>query len=73
MSHYFRIVRNLHSGGSIGIGITENGKPFYCEDIKNCVTFHDKASAKRYLRFCEKTLTKYEGQKDLEVIEIKTP
>ena len=73
MSHYFRIIRQLHSGGSVGIGINKKGDPYYCENIKDCVTFHDKDSAEKYMVYCERNLPKYIGQKDLEVIEIKTP
>ena len=66
---YWTIVRTLESGGSISVGLNEEGFPFYSERKEDCVKFVDKRDAENYLHYCRMKLSKIAGQEDLKVVE----
>ena len=50
---YFRIVKQLKSGGSIGVGLDNNGNPRYVQKNTDCLDFVKADDAQRYLEFCK--------------------
>ena len=66
----FRVIRENHSGGSIGVGLNSDGQPIYVERRESMVEFCKEEDARRYMVMCERHMPTRMGQLGFKLSEI---
>ena len=73
---YYIIKRNdINGRAGCFISLDEEGKPFYVyppNNVKQGVRFCRRSDAEYYKEYCKKNMGTIKGQKDFEVVKIKT-
>ena len=64
MKKAYIIARRLESGGSIRVGLNEDGEPVYTEKVEDACFFLKQWDARKYMKYCKNNMTTYTGQKD---------
>ena len=64
--HSYSVVRDLESGGSVGVALTTEGNLYYGRSM---VKFLHRADATAFLSMAKRTLDTYQGQLGWRIIE----
>ena len=63
----YRVVRELESGGSVGIGLNDKGNPAYVQTPDRIVEFSKEQDALKFMERCKNYLPTFKGQQEFKV------
>ena len=68
----YEVVRDNHSGGSVGIAFADTGRPTYAVDGEKTCLFVREDDARAFIALADRCLPHIEGQsKEFRIVELE--